>query len=115
MIAMNMNTIAVCILLLSVAPSPPPVQDQAQQWLDIPDITVDEHGVQYSVYKSEEQLSDIMQLMKVDLSEPYSVYTYRYFIHQWPHLCMLVSSEWESGRAFCSAVLNLQFYNHFIG
>ena len=31
------------------------------------------------------QMPDIMRLMKVDLSEPYSIYTYRYFIHKWPH------------------------------
>ena len=92
-VVVNISTIAVCILLLCIAPSPPPAQNQAQQWLDMPDITLDEHGVQYSVYESEAQLSDIMQLMKVDLSEPYSVYTYRYFIHQWPNLCMLVSME----------------------
>ena len=51
---------------------------------------VEQNGVQYSGYDSEEQLTDTIQLMKADLSEPYSVYTYRYFIHQWPHLCMLV-------------------------
>ena len=69
--------------------SPLPAQTQSQ-WLDVPDIVEDQNGVQYSGYESEEQLADIIQLMKADLSEPYSVYTYRYFIHQWPHLCMLV-------------------------
>lgn len=79
-----------CIMSYSCASlSPPPPQEQIQ-WVDAPDILVDEHGVQYSGYESEEQLTDIIQLMKADLSEPYSVYTYRYFIHQWPHLCMLV-------------------------
>ena len=46
--------------------------------------------VQYIQYKSELQMPDIMQLMRMDLSEPYSIYTYRYFIHKWPHLCFLV-------------------------
>ncbi len=32
----------------------------------------------------------IMGLISKDLSEPYSVYTYRYFIHSFPHLCILV-------------------------
>lgn len=85
------------------------MQDHAQQWLDIPDIAVDEHGVKYSVYESEEQLSDVMQLMKVDLSEPYSVYTYRYFIHQWPHLCMLVCGERGVWECILFCCLNLQF------
>ena len=50
----------------------------------------DEHGVSYVDYKSEHQLPDIMQLMKAELSEPYSVYTYRYFIHQWPQFTIMV-------------------------
>ncbi|EDO48600.1 predicted protein [Nematostella vectensis] len=31
----------------------------------------------------------IMALITKDLSEPYSIYTYRYFIHNWPNLCFL--------------------------
>lgn len=46
--------------------------------------------VEYVQYTTELQMPDIMRLMKADLSEPYSVYTYRYFIHNWPHLCLLV-------------------------
>jgi hypothetical protein len=41
-------------------------------------------------YESERQMPDIMGLIQKDLSEPYSIYTYRYFIHNWPHLCFLV-------------------------
>ena len=44
----------------------------------------------YVVYESEEQMPDIMRLITKDLSEPYSIYTYRYFIHNWPRLCFLV-------------------------
>ena len=53
--------------------------------------SIDEHGISYIPYESEVQLPDIMELMKADLSEPYSIYTFRYFIHQWPQLCILVS------------------------
>ena len=49
-------------------------------------------GVEYVPYESELQMPDIMRLMKADLSEPYSIYTYRYFIHNWPNLCILVRS-----------------------
>jgi len=48
-------------------------------------------GIQYIVYESELQMPDIMRLITKDLSEPYSIYTYRYFIHNWPKLCFLVS------------------------
>ncbi|XP_069115993.1 N-alpha-acetyltransferase 30-like [Argopecten irradians] len=46
-------------------------------------------GIEYIVYKSEVQMPDIMRLITKDLSEPYSIYTYRYFIHNWPKLCFL--------------------------
>lgn len=45
--------------------------------------------IKYVQYKSEEQMSDIMRLIQEVLSEPYSIYTYRYFIHNWPNLCFL--------------------------
>lgn len=49
-------------------------------------------GVEYVSYMSELQMPDIMRLIQKDLSEPYSIYTYRYFIHNWPKLCFLVST-----------------------
>lgn len=42
-------------------------------------------------YKDETQIGDIMRLITKDLSEPYSIYTYRYFLHNWPEYCFLVS------------------------
>lgn len=50
-----------------------------------------ENGVNviYKEYESELQMPDIMRLIQKDLSEPYSIYTYRYFIHNWPKLCFL--------------------------
>ena len=54
-------------------------------------VSVDPPEVVYVPYESELQMPDIIRLMKADLSEPYSIYTYRYFIHNWPTLCILVS------------------------
>nr|CAD7392894.1 unnamed protein product [Timema cristinae] len=48
-----------------------------------------EDDIKYVSYKSELQMPDIMRLIQKDLSEPYSIYTYRYFIHNWPKLCFL--------------------------
>uniref|UniRef100_A0A182PK53 N-terminal methionine N(alpha)-acetyltransferase NatC n=1 Tax=Anopheles epiroticus TaxID=199890 RepID=A0A182PK53_9DIPT len=45
--------------------------------------------ISYRVYESERQMPAIMALIQKDLSEPYSIYTYRYFIHNWPKLCFL--------------------------
>lgn len=46
--------------------------------------------IEYKQYESELQLPSIIHLIENDLSEPYSIYTYRYFIHNWPNLCFLV-------------------------
>merc|ERR1719223_634098 len=37
--------------------------------------------VRYESYKSEEQLAHVQALIEKDLSEPYSIFTYRYFIN----------------------------------
>lgn len=47
-------------------------------------------GISIDPYQNEHQMPAIMKLITKDLSEPYSIYTYRYFIHNWPHLCFLV-------------------------
>ncbi|KAH8286654.1 hypothetical protein KR018_004671 [Drosophila ironensis] len=36
---------------------------------------------------------DIMRLIQAELSEPYSIYTYRYFIYNWPKLCFLAAHD----------------------
>jgi peptide alpha-N-acetyltransferase len=48
-------------------------------------------GIEYAPFKDETELPRIMQLVGRDLSEPYSIFTYRYFIQGWPSLCQLVS------------------------
>lgn len=53
----------------------------------------DDTPVQFMQYESELQMPMIMKIIQKDLSEPYSIYTYRYFIHNWPKLCFLVSKE----------------------
>ncbi|XP_017756905.1 PREDICTED: N-alpha-acetyltransferase 30-like isoform X2 [Eufriesea mexicana] len=48
-----------------------------------------ENNIRYVSYTSELQMPNIMKLIQKDLSEPYSIYTYRYFIYNWPKLCFL--------------------------
>jgi len=45
--------------------------------------------IEFERYTSELQMPAIIKLIQADLSEPYSIYTYRYFIHNWPNLCFL--------------------------
>ncbi|WVQ94195.1 hypothetical protein IAU59_001273 [Kwoniella sp. CBS 9459] len=54
---------------------------------------VDAKGDQlfYRTFRSEdEDLKGIMGLVEQELSEPYNVYTFRYFLIDWPHLSFLV-------------------------
>jgi len=45
--------------------------------------------ITYRPYSGEHELPHIISLVQSELSEPYVVYTYRYFLHQWPHLSFL--------------------------
>lgn len=49
----------------------------------------------YRSYRGEEDLPCIRALIDKDLSEPYSIFTYRYFLNQWPQLCLLCFFEKE--------------------
>ncbi|CAH0560190.1 unnamed protein product [Brassicogethes aeneus] len=50
---------------------------------------IQDSPVVFIQYESELQMPMIMKIIQKDLSEPYSIYTYRYFIHNWPKLCFL--------------------------
>lgn len=39
--------------------------------------------ITYRAYSGEHELPHIISLVQSELSEPYVVYTYRYFLHQW--------------------------------
>lgn len=47
--------------------------------------------IEYVSYGGEHHLPLIMSLVDDELSEPYSIFTYRYFVYLWPHLSFLVS------------------------
>lgn len=49
----------------------------------------EEDQLTISRYTGEGEMADIMSLIDEELSEPYTVYTYRYFLNQWPQLCFL--------------------------
>jgi peptide alpha-N-acetyltransferase len=48
------------------------------------------HFVQYHHNLEAQYLPAIRALISKDLSEPYSIYVYRYFLCQWAHLCFMV-------------------------
>lgn len=52
--------------------------------------------ITFEPYTGEHQMPSIIQLIEKELSEPYIVYTYRYFVNQWPSLCFLAFSGDEA-------------------
>ena len=59
------------------------------------DAQLDQKSLQYVQYELEKEqvyLDPIRQLISKDLSEPYSIYVYRYFLNQWGDLCYMVCS-----------------------
>ncbi|CAG9314518.1 unnamed protein product [Blepharisma stoltei] len=60
--------------------------------------------IEYKPYTEESQLTDIMRMIDAELSEPYSIFTYRYFLYAWPHLSILTYKENELiGVIVCKA------------
>mmetsp|Transcript_16009 Transcript_16009/g.49541 ORF Transcript_16009/g.49541 Transcript_16009/m.49541 type:complete len:235 (-) Transcript_16009:46-750(-) len=53
-------------------------------------------GVDWVEYEDELQLPEVMKLVDNDLSEPYSIFTYRYFVRNWPKLCLLAKIDGET-------------------
>lgn len=60
-----------------------------------------DHSIEYVAYGTEKEspyLPAIRQLISKDLSEPYSIYVYRYFLYQWPELCFMVATPCRKPR-----------------
>ncbi|MCJ1399333.1 N-alpha-acetyltransferase mak3 [Xylographa trunciseda] len=54
--------------------------------------TLEASEIQYIQYQSAKEttyLPAIRQMISKDLSEPYSIYVYRYFLYQWGELCFM--------------------------
>nr|AEE62100.1 unknown [Dendroctonus ponderosae] len=63
--------------------------------------------IDFDPYDSELQMPMIMKIIQKDLSEPYSIYTYRYFIHNCPKLCFLAMCEGQCvGAIVCKLDLH---------
>ncbi|XP_075158876.1 N(alpha)-acetyltransferase 30 A [Haematobia irritans] len=71
--------------------------------------------IEYKEYESELQMHDIMRLIQAELSEPYSIYTYRYFIYNWPKLCFLAAHGNEYvGAIVCKLDLHMNVRRGYI-
>ncbi|KAF7592799.1 N-alpha-acetyltransferase 30 [Aspergillus hancockii] len=49
--------------------------------------------VRYDGAREDEYVAAMRQLISKDLSEPYSIYVYRYFLYQWGDLCFMAMDD----------------------
>ncbi len=54
--------------------------------------------IQYALEKEPEYLPQIRELISKDLSEPYSIYVYRYFLYQWAELCFMAVDTTDNNK-----------------
>lgn len=61
----------------------------------MPQVDYVENGFRFFSFdpSKQDQFTEISNLIASHLSEPYSIYVYWYFFHQWPQYCFLVSEE----------------------
>ena len=66
-----------------------------------------EASVRYREYRDRSDLDQLVALIERDLSEPYSIFTYRYFIHTWPELCILaVDNDSDGGDKVVAGIIS---------
>lgn len=64
--------------------------------------------IQYEHALEKKYLPAIRALISKDLSEPYSIYVYRYFLYQWGELCFMVLTSNPSTSGSCPENLQCQ-------
>eukprot|EP00210_Caulerpa_lentillifera_P003224 g3079.t1 len=67
--------------------------------------TSTQEEVQYRQYRDERDLNLVMNLVDNELSEPYHIFTYRFFLHNWPKLCFL---SFDKEHCFGTVVCKLE-------
>ncbi|KIK56199.1 hypothetical protein GYMLUDRAFT_47414 [Collybiopsis luxurians FD-317 M1] len=70
--------------------------------------------ITYRAYTGEQDLPHVIDLVSSELSEPYVIYTFRYFLCQWPHLAFLAYSSQSPtpvGVIVCKQSMHRNRYN----
>ena len=53
---------------------------------------VEADDLRYCNFANNDELEIMIKMIEAELSEPYSIFTYRYFLQNWPNLCFLVKT-----------------------
>jgi len=81
--------------IIRTGPQPPPTTSATI----MPEITY----APWDATQQPRQLESIRRLISTDLSEPYSIYVYCYFLYQWGELCYMVSLSHSPPCTPCSS------------
>lgn len=61
--------------------------------------------IQYDISHEPKYLPQMRALIAKDLSEPYSIYVYRYFLYQWPELCFFAVDNSTDDHELAAVVI----------
>ena len=67
-------------------------------------ILCEKDNIVYKTYYGETLINDIMDIMKEELSEPYPIFTYRFFLNGWPALNIMVFDK-EKNNKFIGCII----------
>ncbi|ORZ35985.1 acyl-CoA N-acyltransferase [Catenaria anguillulae PL171] len=67
----------------------------------------------YEPYEGEQHLPEIMDMIEGELSEPYSIYTYRFFVHAWPDLTILCRDKNDASKLVGVIVCKIDPHKHW--
>ena len=59
---------------------------------------ISDDRIEFRTFESEEDLQTIIKMIERELSEPYPIYTYRYFVQKWPQLTMMAYKKDDPTR-----------------
>ena len=72
-------------------------------------LTIEDDEVCFRCFESEKDLQTVVDMMVEQLSEPYPIYTYRYFVQKWPELCILAYLKSNPDKIIASIVSKLDY------
>lgn len=67
-------------------------------------VLCEKDNIVYKTYAGEALIDEIMGLMKVELSEPYPIFTYRFFLNGWPALNIMVFDK-DNNNKFIGCII----------
>ena len=65
-----------------------------------------EEDIAFRNFEGEEDLHTVISMMEKELSEPYPIYTYRYFVQKWPHLTELAYLKNDPNKKIIGCIVS---------